>query len=119
MAENYAAQISKLLDELEILGYDRKKVAEATDYKLKTFASALARGGNAKMLNKIAFLKKTLEQKAMNPDFDILKRVQRIEAMQDVILTALCDVLAKMNNRSSAIIKSEYEKLIEEVPRKK
>lgn len=112
MEENYALQISKLLDELEVLGYDRKKVAEATDYKLKTFASTLNRGGNAKMLNKIAFLKQTVEQQKQNPQFDILQRVERIEQMQDIILTALSDVLAKMNNRSSAIIKDEYLKLI-------
>lgn len=110
---NYAPQIEKLLDELETLGYSRKKVAEANDYKPKTFASTLKRGGNQKMLNKIAYFKQTVEQMKLNPDFDILKRVERIEKMQDILLTALCDVLARLTQRSAAIIKSEYESLID------
>jgi hypothetical protein len=112
--ENLAPQIEKLLDELEVLGYNRKKVAEANNYKLKTFTTTLRRGGNQKMLNKIAFYKQTIEQMKLNPDFDILKRVERIEKMQDILLTAICDLLARQTQRSSAIIKSEYEKLINE-----
>lgn len=112
--ENLAPQIERLLHELAILGYDRKKVAEAIDYKEKSFAATLSRGGNTKMLNKVAFFKQTIEQRMSNPDFDILKRVERIEAKQEVILTAVCDALAILTHRSSAIIKSEYEKLIDE-----
>lgn len=111
---NVAPQIEKLLHELAILGYDRKQVAAATDYKLKSFSATLSRGGNTKMLNKVAYFKQTIEQQMSNPNFDILKRVERIEAMQDIILTALSDVLAKMNNRSAAIIKDEYLKLLKD-----
>lgn len=110
--ENLAPAIEKLLDELEVLGYDRNKVAAANNYKLKTFASTLRRGGNTKMLNKITFFKQTVEQMKLNPEFDILKRVERIEKMQDILLTAICDVFAKLTQRSSAVIKSDYEKMI-------
>lgn len=112
--ENYTPAIEKMLHELEVLGYDRKKVAAATDYKIKTFTTTLNRGGNTKMLNKIAFLKTTVEQMKQNPDFDILKRVEHIEKMQDILLTAISDALSILTHRSSAIIKSEYEKLIED-----
>jgi hypothetical protein len=113
--ENLAPQIQKLLDELEVLGYDRKRVAEANDYKLKTFSSTLNRGGNKKMLNKIAFYKQTVEQMKQNPEFDILKRMEQIEAAQDVLLIALSDILAQLNPKagSGTLIYTNYKREIE------
>lgn len=112
---NYATAIAKLLDELEVMGYDRKKVAELAKYKPKTFATALKRGGNEKMLNKIEYVKQTIAQVQQNPDFEILDKVQQLETEMKVVRLMLADVLSKLYNRPAHIINAEYDKYREDL----
>jgi hypothetical protein len=104
-----------LLDELELFGYNRKRLAEKIEYSQDAIRKALRYGPSDKLFNKIKGLHESESEKAKNPVSQMYQEIKQLRAELYATRVMLADVLAKLSDHrdSAAVILANYDKLIE------
>ena len=93
------------------MGWERKDIEEELSYSENYISQQLSRGGNKKMFNSIGGLLKRVSA-GKYVEYDMAAGIKKIEAMNQVILTALAEILAKQNNSLASTVKGELENLV-------
>lgn len=108
-------EIENLLNDLKKLNWGRKEIEEEFGYNPNYISQALSRGGNEKLLANLKKLDSRLSQLSQPEQYeqyDIGAAVKKIEAMNEVMLSAVAELLAKANNQSSTVVQSQLEELV-------
>lgn len=106
---DYKKKAESLLFQLENQhGLNRRMVEKRLNYSTNYIDQILSKGSNAKFIAKLEYL-------LSNPntiDYDIGIAIRKIEASNEVILSAVGEVLAKINNQSSTVVREQLEQLV-------
>lgn len=109
--DNIKQKTENLIKSIEGLGKTRQDIAEPLGIKVNSISSALSRGGNEELYNKINSYYKYLSVKETE-NYNVGEAVKKIEAMSSVILTALAEVIGNQKGQMSSTIKDELEKMV-------
>jgi hypothetical protein len=104
-------QIENLLNDLKKSNWGRKEIEEEFGYAPNYIAQALSRGGNEKLLANLKKLKNRILPQAYE-EYDIGIAIKKMEVMQEVMLSAIAELLAKATNQSSTVVKDQLRDLV-------
>ncbi|WP_343668690.1 hypothetical protein [Chitinophaga sp.] len=107
-------EIEKLLIDLKNYNWGRKEIEEEFGYNPNYISQALSRGGNDKLLGNLKKLKSRVEKEEGKDmvEYDMGAAIKKIEAMQEVTLSAVAELLAKANGQSSTVALGQLQELV-------
>jgi hypothetical protein len=110
---NFKEEIKNVLNDLKILGYDRRRVEKELRYSEKTIDQSLSRGGNEKMLEALKDLLATVKAGGdIKSDLDLVQ-VATIQMLFNEVAKLKCkvtgqkleEVIVEMEQNTALLVK--------------
>ncbi|PUZ25057.1 hypothetical protein DCC81_12145 [Chitinophaga parva] len=107
-------ETEELLNILKSQGFDRSQIEQELAYSDNYIAQQLSKGGNPKLLAKLKKLVASRNMKAAEGYVvvDVGAALRRIEARQEVSLSAIAEILAHQRNLPTVSVLGELEAAI-------